>query len=426
MHDLDEFERFIQHFLYYRDARIPLVASENSNSKLLKASYLLSLSQQYCSRLPSERERITNLTFGYVDPIDDMNKLTRDAVLSLFKATDCEVRCLSGINALTTILFAITKDGDTILKIADSCGGPLFIKPICERIGVKVVEMELNDGYQLDPYYVAELYEQFHPRIIFLDSSYMLFPHPVKEIRELLPSALILYDGSQVLGLIAGGQFQDPFREGADIIHGTTHKTFFGPQKSLILFKDNGDLVQAVQSTAANITVSNTHLHHILGLYIACLELKTFGKEYALKTIQYAQYFAKMLDESGFNVVETDRGYTESHQIWIDCENRNNAEKMFVKLSDAHISTNLIFLPHGRWGIRLGVAELVRRGAEMFHIEKLVELMKASVFSEADNNKIANECLELNKELEKNVQYSFDDTVEGKKIIDLLLCTISS
>src|SRR5437868_6677031 len=45
----------------------------------------------------------------------------------------------------------------------------------------------------------------------------------------------ILYDAAHVFGLIAGGQFQDPWREGATWVTASTHKTFPGPQRGVIV-----------------------------------------------------------------------------------------------------------------------------------------------------------------------------------------------
>ena len=47
--------------------------------------------------------------------------------------------------------------------------------------------------------------------------------------------ARVMYDGAHVLGLIAGGEFQDPLREGADVMTGSSHKTFPGPQGGFLL-----------------------------------------------------------------------------------------------------------------------------------------------------------------------------------------------
>ena len=67
-----------------------------------------------------------------------------------------------------------------------------------------------------------------------------MFPHPVRELRAALPKAVIAYDASHVMGVVAGGQFQSPIAEGADLIQGSTHKSLFGPQKGLFVFADEG------------------------------------------------------------------------------------------------------------------------------------------------------------------------------------------
>ena len=53
-----------------------------------------------------------------------------------------------------------------------------------------------------------------------------------------------MYDGAHVLGLIAGGQFQDPFREGADVGTGSSHKTFPGPQGGFVLSNSDDEKFQ--------------------------------------------------------------------------------------------------------------------------------------------------------------------------------------
>ena len=56
--------------------------------------------------------------------------------------------------------------------------------------------------------------------MFFSEEVLFLFPHPVSEAREAADEvgAKIMYDGAHVLGLIAGGQFQQPIEEGADIM----------------------------------------------------------------------------------------------------------------------------------------------------------------------------------------------------------------
>ena len=79
--------------------------------------------------------------------------------------------------------------------------------------------------------------EQTSPNMVILGKSLFLFPEPVKQIAEVCRAKNIplLYDGAHVLGLILGGQFQNPFEEGVHFINGNTHKTFSGPQRGVIL-----------------------------------------------------------------------------------------------------------------------------------------------------------------------------------------------
>jgi len=75
------------------------------------------------------------------------------------------------------------------------------------------------------------------PKFIIIGGSVILFPQPIKELRQACDQvgAKIIYDAAHVLGLIAAGIFQDPLAEGADIITTSTHKTFPGPQGGMIL-----------------------------------------------------------------------------------------------------------------------------------------------------------------------------------------------
>lgn len=71
------------------------------------------------------------------------------------------------------------------------------------------------------------------PKLILFGGSLFLFPHPINEAKKEAAQevgAKIMYDAVYVLGLIAGGRFQNPLKEGADLISASTHKTFPGPQ----------------------------------------------------------------------------------------------------------------------------------------------------------------------------------------------------
>src|SRR3989442_7063006 len=83
------------------------------------------------------------------------------------------------------------------------------------------------------------LIEDEKPSLVVFGQSFFLFPHPVKELADACNKAgsRLVYDGSHVLGLIAGGEFQRPLQEGAELLLGSTHKSLFGPQAGIIVGK---------------------------------------------------------------------------------------------------------------------------------------------------------------------------------------------
>ena len=88
---------------------------------------------------------------------------------------------------------------------------------------------------------MLELVNTHRPALIVFGKSMFLHPEPIRELRACLKSIpnyspLVMYDGAHVLGIL-GPLFQDPLAEGAEIVTGSTHKTFWGPQRGIIACK---------------------------------------------------------------------------------------------------------------------------------------------------------------------------------------------
>jgi glycine hydroxymethyltransferase len=418
--DIINISGIVNKVIDYRRDRISLISSENISSNLMKLSYCLGLSDQYCSRLPSDRENIDNLTFSNVLPLDEINYITRKSVLEMFNSAECDVRPLSGLSGMNILLFSLLNDNDTLFKVEDMHGGHLSTAPIADRLNIKYSNMKLGKDFKIDIDYFYKLNKENKPKVVFLDSSYVLFPYPLKEIRDVVKDqSIIIYDASHVISLIAASLFQNPFEEGSDIIHSTTHKIFWGPQKSMILFKENNELVKKVQNTIKDL-VSNTHLHHILALYIAVIEFKHFGKQYAKNIQSNAKTFAESLSNYGLDVVAKEYGFTESNQVWVNFNTKEKAIYEFKKLDIVNISANLIFLPENKWGWRLAVNELTRYGAGKDEFDKLARIISDLVLENKDVDTIRKECLAFKKSL-GDIKYSFDNTIEGRKLMDVIL-----
>ena len=85
-----------------------------------------------------------------------------------------------------------------------------------------------EDLYHLDVQKSLDCIDQVAPRLLVLGKSLILFPEPVRELATMCRERgiPILYDAAHVFGLIVGGQFQDPWRDGATWVTASTHKTF--------------------------------------------------------------------------------------------------------------------------------------------------------------------------------------------------------
>ena len=114
----------------------------------------------------------------------------------------------------------------------------------------------------------------------------VIYREPVREIAQMVskidPRPVIHYDMAHVLGLV-GPHFQEPFSEGADIVTGSTHKTFFGPQRGVIGSNmgegsEQEPLWQAIVRRVFPGSVSNHHLGTLLGLLLAAYEMNASSR----------------------------------------------------------------------------------------------------------------------------------------------------
>jgi len=220
------------------------------------------------------------------------------------------------------------------------------------------------------------------------------------------------------LGLIAGGYFQDPLREGADLLVGSTHKTFPGPQGGIILCKE--DIADKIDDAVFPGVVSNHHLHHLAALGIATSEMLEFGNAYAKQIIKNSKALAQELYELGFNVLCEDQGFTESHQLAMDVSNIGRAAKLAKDLERNNIILNKNLFPWDNVnrsddpsGIRIGTQEITRRGLKESHMSEIAAFIKRVT---VDEEEIKEEVTEFITQHNK-VHYAFKED-EAYKYVD--------
>jgi glycine hydroxymethyltransferase len=285
------------------------------------------------------------------------------------------------------------------------------------------------DEFNIDPEKSAYVIRAAKPGIVTFGGSLFLFPHPIKELRAVCEEvgAYIAYDASHVLGLIAGGQFQDPLREGADFITSSTHKTFPGPQGGVIMGSPtNSSLEKAVkkiQFAIFPLSASSTHLGRLPALGVAALEMKVYGAELARQIVKNAQTAGQYLCENGVKVLAEKKGFTRSHQIAVDIRSYGGGNKIAQNLEDANIIINKNLLPYDNQsskedpsGLRIGFQDVTRRGFREGDIKHLCDLMLDVIKSRRKPAEVKEDVLSLRKEF-SGVKYGFQNVEEALNYI---------
>ncbi|MBK5190376.1 MAG: serine hydroxymethyltransferase [Methanosarcinales archaeon] len=408
------------HHELYTNA-LPLIASENITSNPVRMLLASDLSHRYAEG------DVGNRFYQGCKYIDEIEEKAIRYAKELFDAEHVNVKPVSGVNANIAALFALTSPRDRMMALSVPNGGhishskysiPAMRDLVLETFPFDVKEMNIDTAKMLKEIKLKK------PSLLLFGCSLFLFPHPVSEARAAADEvgAKIVYDASHVLGLIAGNRFQDPLREGADVITSSTHKTFPGPQGAIILCKE--EIKEKIERAVFPGTVSNHHLHHVAGLAVTLAEMLEFGKAYAAQTITNAKVLAQCLYEVGFDVLCEHKGFTESHQIAIDVLKYGGGAAVAQKLERANIIINKNLLPSDKdpdkpTGIRFGVQELTRIGMKDSEMREIASLITRAVRAKAEVNRVKEEVKELRKGFQE-VKYCFDGK-DAYKFLELKL-----
>jgi glycine hydroxymethyltransferase len=254
------------------------------------------------------------------------------------------------------------------------------------------------------------------PKLVMFGGSLFLFPMPVKELAGDLQAAgvVIGYDAAHVSGLIAGGVFQDPLREGADAMSLSTHKTLFGPQGGIVVSWEK--YAEKIKKATFPANTSNHHLHSVAAKAVAFAEMLAFGHDYARQVVMNAKALAQALSERGFNVLGEKRGFTESHQVAVDVSKFGLGGDLERRLEQANIIVNRQLLPGdiqaGRHyqnpgGIRLGTSEVTRLGMRANEMAQIADFIVGVIVQNEPPDKIRSAVREFRSKFQQ-VHYAFE------------------
>ena len=288
--------------------------------------------------------------------------------------------------------------------------------PVTEKYAVLNFPVRQDNPYRMDLEETANLLDRFDPELIILGKSMILHPEPVANLRKLLDAKssrpILMYDMAHVLGLI-GPHFQNPYAEGADIITGSTHKTFYGTQRGIIgaAYEEGTpefDLWKSIERRVFPGAVSNHHLGTLLGMLMAALEMNAFKGTYQPQVLTNAKAFAKALADEGLEVQGDPKlDYTETHQVVVavgyaqGCAVAQDLEESNIIVNYQAIPSDESFTSSS--GLRIGVAEMTRFGMKEADFREF-----APLFVEAVQGKNVGEEVTRFRERFQTMYFCFD------------------
>lgn len=436
-------EKSCGNHVWRQEECINLIPSEQTQSSAVRMLSILDPSFRY-----AEHKKIKSFydhdVFYYQGTkfIDEVEHLLIEEMKKYFHCSLIEPRVLSGQMSNMTVFSAlmdfknranrkkeaerlgyvmtnhIIKGGHLSAQPMGALHDYIAIDPVTERPAVVNFPVLKDNCYKIDVEETKKLIAQYKPELIVFGKSMVLHKEPVREIREFLDdqgmNTVIMYDMAHVLGLV-GEHFQDPFEEGAEIVTGSTHKTFFGTQRGVIAgnYKEEDfkyELWNTIETRAFPGSVSNHHLGTLLGLLMATYEMNNFKDEYQRNVIANAKHFAKALKEAGLDVAgDPDISYTETHQVIVKVGYGTGAE-VAGRLEENNIIVNYQATPEeegftASGGLRIGVSEMTRFGFGKKEFEQLAEIMADAVLK---NKNVKEEVKKLRSDF-TSLKYCFTD-----------------
>jgi len=396
-----------------REECINLIPSEQTPSPLVKLLSAADPSGRYAEHKPvpafSEAE-----VFYYqgTEFIAEVESLLIEELCAFLGCRDVETRVISGQMANTAVFSAMVdylnqadrkSEQRRIRKILNNHiikGGHLSAQPMgalrdfvmrdpkTEKPAVVNFPVLPQDPFKIDVAACREILEEHRPEMIIFGKSMTLYREPVAQLRKMADTmgldCMILYDMAHVLGLV-GPRFQEPFKEGADIVTGSTHKTYFGTQRGIIAanwaLEDPGYAVwEAIQRRTFPGATSNHHLGTLLGLLMAAYEMNHFKDAYQAQVLANAKAFAGALAACGLDVAgDPEISHTETHQVVLNVGYARGPETA-RRLEENNIIVNYQAGPldegfTASGSIRMGVQEMTRFGMKEAHFQELAGLM---------------------------------------------------
>jgi len=317
--------------------------------------------------------RLGGFLFRGLDNINKIELSAHECCKRLFDAKYSEFRCLSGLHAMLTTLVSLSEPGDKIMRFSTKDGGHFATEHLIKLLGRKDCCCAIDRRtFDFDIAKTKEVFEKEKPTLIYIDAMNYIFPFSIAKLRAVVGNTPIIFDGSHVIGLIAGKQYPNPLQAGADILQANTHKTLFGPQKGIIV-SNNRALMEKISYNLSSGLVSSQHTASSVSLFIALHEMLAFGAQYTKEIVENAQYLASRLHEKGFKILGENAGFTKIHQFYIDVTDLGSGPLIMKTLLEANIAVNRTVPFENVDALRVGLQEITRRGVSKGELDQIAD-----------------------------------------------------
>ncbi len=443
-------EKTIENTSWRQKECINLIPSEMTVSPMVRMLSVMDPAFRYAEHKESKAYYDADIFYYQgTEFIGEVEKLLEAEVRKFLGCEEVETRLISGQMANTAVFSAMLdyinradrkREPRRIRQVMNNHigkGGHLSAQPMgalrdfvardprTERPAVVKFPVLDDNHYKIDVSATLELIDEYRPELIIFGKSMVLHKEPVAEIRRFLDDqkidAVVMYDMAHVLGLI-GPHFQQPFDEGADLVTGSTHKTYFGTQRGVVgsrfkEYEERYELWEALARRSFPGSVSNHHLGTLLGLLMAAYEMNQFKDEYQAKIIANAKAFARGLKDCGLNVAgDPEIDFTETHQVVVEVGYSRGPE-IADRLEANNIICNYQAAPDeegftASGALRLGVSEMTRFGMEEEDFRSLSLLLHDVIINDAG---VSDKVIDLRKKF-CELQYCF----KGDEYNDLI------
>jgi glycine hydroxymethyltransferase len=359
-----------------------------------------------------------NRWFAGTQHIDEIEALCIELLKKAFSSRYADHRLVASMIGNMAVYTALAEPGDIIMSLTQPFGGHSSNRgdgPAGVR-GLKIVDIPFDPvELVVDLDLFRKVASLVRPKVVALGASMTLFPFPLQAISEIVSEwdGRVFFDGAHQLGLIAGGQFQDPLREGAAVMTGSAGKTFSGPQSGVIVW-DDPDLTVPITDAIFPILVATHQVNRVAALAVSAAEMITFGQTYMAQIVRNAQALGAALARRGISMLGAHKGYTTTHQVIADVREFGGGLEVAQRLARANIITNKNLIPTDKaqdWnnpgGLRIGTTEITRLGMKEQEIETIADYMARVLVDQEVPETVVDDVVAF-REPYQTVYYCFD------------------